>query len=213
MIRNKFETLFNNIDLMGVRECFQPVKKEYAKGENITISLPENNNIGIITGGTVYLVTINCDGQRRILEYYTNGDIIEQELLPGFENKVFYFFAKSACTIEFIKYNKLITPCKNNCSKHIALIDEFMRKQDEKQIIHLDILMQKSVRDKLVTFFEYLSAKKGTAKFTVPLPFTDLADYLSVDRSAMMRELTKMNNDNIIISNKRKITLLKELKE
>ena len=88
-----------------------------------------------------------------------------------------------------------------------------MRKQDEKQIIHLDILMQKSVRDKLITFFEYLSAKKGTAKFTVPLPFTDLADYLSVDRSAMMRELTKMNNDNIIISNKRKITLLKELKE
>ena len=59
MIRNKFETLFNNIDLMGVRECFQPVKKEYAKGENITISLPENNNIG----NNHRRYCISCDDQ------------------------------------------------------------------------------------------------------------------------------------------------------
>ena len=37
-----------------------------------------------------------------------------------------------------------------------------------------------------------------------------LADYLAVDRSAMMREIKKLNQDNIIKSDKRKVTLLKD---
>ena len=49
--------------------------------------------------------------------------------------------------------------------------------------------------------------------FYLPLPLSDLADYLSVDRSAMMREIKKMNEENIIISEKRKITVIEDLSE
>ena len=44
--------------------------------------------------------------------------------------------------------------------------------------------------------------------FTLPMPFSDLADYLAVDRSAMMRELKKLNDEKIIKTTIRKITLL-----
>ena len=44
-----------------------------------------------------------------------------------------------------------------------------------------------------MTFFEYIKTEKGKNTFYLPLPLSDLADYLSVDRSAMMREIKKMN--------------------
>ena len=40
------------------------------------------------------------------------------------------------------------------------------------------------------------------------MTLADVADYISVDRSAMMREIKKMNADNIICSKGQKITLL-----
>ena len=62
-------------------------------------------------------------------------------------------------------------------------------------------------------FFEYIKTEKGKNTFYLPLPLSDLADYLSVDRSAMMREIKKMNEENIIISEKRKITVIEDLSE
>ena len=50
----------------------------------------------------------------------------------------------------------------------------------------------------------------STLSRTIYLPFsyTDLADYLSVDRSAMSRELKSLEDDNFITRNGKKITLL-----
>ena len=60
-----------------------------------------------------------------------------------------------------------------------------------------------------MSFFEYIESEEKSRSFTIPLPFSDLADYLGVDRSAMMREIKKLNEENIILTDKRKITLLK----
>ena len=44
--------------------------------------------------------------------------------------------------------------------------------------------------------------------FTLPYNYTDLADFLSVDRSAMMRELRSLKEDGFIEKNGNSITLL-----
>ena len=43
--------------------------------------------------------------------------------------------------------------------------------------------------------------------FTLPYNYTDLADFLSVDRSAMMRELKLLRDEGFIEKNGNKITL------
>ena len=44
--------------------------------------------------------------------------------------------------------------------------------------------------------------------FAISFSLTDLADYLSIDRSAMMRELGNLRNEGIIEKNGNRITLL-----
>ena len=40
------------------------------------------------------------------------------------------------------------------------------------------------------------------------MSLSNLADYLCVDRSAMMRELKKLNDEKIILSEKKTVTIL-----
>ncbi len=73
----------------------------------------------------------------------------------------------------------------------------------------IEIMSHKSIRERLLAFFYSLEKKPSSNKISIPYSFTDLADYLVLDRSAMMRELTKMQNEHLIIKNGKEITLIK----
>jgi CRP-like cAMP-binding protein len=53
-----------------------------------------------------------------------------------------------------------------------------------------------------------LANDKPNRTFMLPFTYTDLADYLSIDRSAMMRELKNLKDDGFIKTNGKKITLI-----
>ena len=80
------------------------------------------------------------------------------------------------------------------------------------QVIELntrvELLTKKNIRDKLLSYFDILSTKKLSKVVTLPFTFTDLADYLSVDRSAMMRELSHLIEEGFIDKKGKKIKLL-----
>ena len=59
-----------------------------------------------------------------------------------------------------------------------------------------------------MAYFSMLSAKAGSSYFPLPFSQTSLADYICVDRSAMMRELKRMNEDGLIETDRRNIKLL-----
>ena len=74
--------------------------------------------------------------------------------------------------------------------------------------LRIELLTTKNTREKILSYFRILS--KGTLRrtFTLPYSYTDLADFLSVDRSAMMRELKLLIDEGFIEKNGSKITLL-----
>ena len=75
--------------------------------------------------------------------------------------------------------------------------------------MRIELLSKKTIRDKLVSYFKILSENTFSKTFTLPLSLTDLADYLSIDRSAMMRELKTLKDEGFINkTGKNKITLL-----
>lgn len=200
-------------DFIGLNECFSPVEREYKRGEIITTYSAENDTICIIKEGTVYLTTDNAENQRRIISFYESGDMTATCLVPKSDNRIFYLTAKTNCRVDFVRYSKFTACCEKHCDKHLKIISAFVESSHKKILAHTDILCQQTLRSKLLTFFEYIKKEKGKNTFTLPLPLSDLADYLSVDRSAMMREIKKMNEENIIISEKRKITVIEDLSE
>lgn len=72
----------------------------------------------------------------------------------------------------------------------------------------IELLTKKNIRDKLLTYFNLLSTRTLSKTFTLPFSLTDLADYLSVDRSAMMRELSHLKEEGFIEKKGNTFTIL-----
>ena len=67
----------------------------------------------------------------------------------------------------------------------------------QRLLAHIHILSQHSHRGKILAFLEYYRDRAGENPFRLPMSLTDAADYLAIDRSAMMREIGLMETDSL----------------
>ena len=63
----------------------------------------------------------------------------------------------------------------------------------------VEVLSRRSIREKLLCYFGLLAGQRQRQSVQLPFSLSALADYISADRSAMMRELKK-TNPNIVKS-------------
>ena len=49
-----------------------------------------------------------------------------------------------------------------------------------------------------MTYFNSLASESKTKSFELPFSLTDLSDYLMIERTAMMREIKRLKDENII---------------
>ena len=59
-----------------------------------------------------------------------------------------------------------------------------------------------------MSYLNTISLQKGTKEFDIPFDRQQLADYLNLERTALSKELGKMQNDGIIIVRKNHFRLL-----
>lgn len=61
--------------------------------------------------------------------------------------------------------------------------------------------------EKLMSYLSEESKKHNSTEFSIPFNRQQLADYLSVDRSAMSNELCKMRDQGLLTFEKNRFTL------
>lgn len=108
-------------------------------------------------------------------------------------------------------YDDIHVKCKSNCKFHTALVSsllELVLSNSVHQNTRIEILSKRTIREKLLAYFSILSSKTFSKNITLPFSLTNLADYLSVDRSAMMREIKSLIDEGFISKNGNKIKLL-----
>ena len=97
------------------------------------------------------------------------------------------------------------------CRHHSLLVENLFRlmaEQARRLSRRVEVLSQRSIRDKLLCYFRILGLESGAETFTLPFSLSTLADYISTDRSAMMRELKKMRQDGVVAIDGRRVSLL-----
>ena len=181
--------------------------KSLGRREMLSWEGENEDTIYIVLSGTVYIAEINESGKKNILEFFTCGDIINSGMFPDIHTGSYScLFAHSGCEIAGWSFGKLAEASL----KGDKTASQLMRSAGGimgRVFIHTSILQQRTIEDKLMTFFRYLSRESGGNTFAVPVSYTDLADYLAIDRSAMMRELRRLNDTGKIRSDKQNITL------
>ena len=101
---------------------------------------------------------------------------------------------------------KPTTPIVNGSST--KLLPSLFLNQIIELNMRIELLSKRTKREKLLAYFTIISTRNISKSFTIPFSLTDLADYLSIDRSAMMREMKLLKEEGFIKKTGNKFTLL-----
>ena len=167
----------------------------------------DTDMVGLVLSGTVLLENVNLDDQRRILDYYETGDLLWKKCFPDNRHEVYYLITRSKCQVAFLHYKKMAEMTGSGGLLPEGFPERLLLGVGVRTVVHVDILGQRSLRQKLLAFFSYLRNQKESGSFVLPFSLTDCADYLAVDRSAMMRELGRMKEERILEMDGRSVRL------
>lgn len=204
-------TVFKNIDPLSIEcmlKCFDAKKILYKKDRTIISNVLNTNMIGVILSGNANMIRYDYNGNRTIIEKLEEDSVFGEVF--SYLGSDISVIATTDCEVLFFDYSHLVHRCRKNCSHHAILTDNVLQLLSKKIIDlngRLEVLSKRSIRDKLLSYFALLVKRKGNRTFTLPFNYTELADYLSVDRSAMMREIKNLKDEGFITTSGRKIVL------
>ena len=193
--------------------CQKVQKKSFTKNQVITSYIQKRNQLCILISGNADLVRYDLNGNRTIVEHFSQYDVFGEVFYTVTINNELLVEAKEKCEVLFYIYDDIRQKCKANCKFHQTLADnlpELILNKVTDLNMRIELLTKRSIRDKLLGYFDLISSRYLSKSFSLPFSLTDLADYLSIDRSAMMRELKLLKEDGFIDKTGNKITLLYE---
>ncbi len=205
-------SIFNNIeeeDINKMLKCFEAKTRTYKKDSTIVNYIGNTSMIGIILKGKAELIRYDYLGNRTIIEILKENDIFG-EVFSNYNIDELSIKATEETTILFIDYYHITKRCKKACPYHSKLVENVLNILSNKIVNsneRIEILAKRSTREKLLAYFEITAKQKLSKSFVIPFTYTDLADYLGVDRSAMQRELKNLKDEGFIKTNGKKITL------
>ena len=193
------------------KSCQKMQKKVFSKNEVVTTYIKNRNQLCILLNGHADLVRYDLNGNRTIVEHFSKNALFGEVFYTITTNNELLVEAKSSCTVLFYIYDDIFKKCKSNCKFHQTLsenLPQLILNKVTDLNMRIELLTKRSTRDKLLGYFSLLSTRNLSTSFELPFSLTDLADYLSVVRSAMMRELKLLKEDGFVEKVGNRIILL-----
>ncbi len=195
----------------GEKQCESQRFAEFANGGTIMTITGQSGEVGVIRRGRAHITCLDHEGRESTIELLNEGDCFGAYFLKPLATQEYVVIADTLCKVMFINYSNVLHSCRFNCKNHAELVKDLLRLTAGKAqslSLHVNVLSQRSLREKLLTYLGYRREATGRNTVELPISLVALADYLCVDRSAMMREIRHMNEDGVIRSEGRYFTLL-----
>jgi CRP-like cAMP-binding protein len=101
-------------------------------------------------------------------------------------------------------------PDKYRCAILKNILD-IMANSNMRQLYKIEILSRKSLRDRIVLYLAFQAKRTSGNSFHISLSREEMATYLCVDRSALSRELGRMQKEGLIRFHKNSFHILENL--
>lgn len=182
--------------------CLGARTRSYKKGSLIYQAGDTVHAMGLVLTGSVTIENDDIWGRRNILSHISPGQVFaETYACISSEPLLVNVTAAESTEVLFLNVNRLLTTCQNSCVHHTRLIHNLLSISARKnlalsrRILHTS---PRTIRERLLSYLSEEALRQGSCQFTIPFDRQQLADYLSVDRSALSAELGKMQREGLI---------------
>lgn len=207
--------LFDGIspeDISGLLVCLEASVRQVKKNQQILSEGDPAKYVGILLSGSACVTNQDIYGNRSILSQVHTGELFgesfacaDASILPV------SVVANEDSRVMLIDCRRVISSCSNACGFHNQMIYNLLRAVAQRNLeFHkkLEITARRTTREKLMAFLLTEAKRAGSKRFTISYDRQALADYLGVERSAMSAELSKLQKDGVLQTNRKEFILL-----
>ena len=189
-------------EIGAMLKCLGTKEQSFSRGTVILHAGDTVRSIGLVLAGRVQIENDDLWGNKSVLDSVGPGQVFAETYacIPG-EPMMVSAVAAENCDILFLNASRVLTSCPSACSHHSRLVQTLLLLSARKnlnlsrRIFHTS---PKSIRGRLLSYLSFQAAVHQSREFTIPFNRQQLADYLSVDRSAMSAELGRMRDEGIL---------------
>lgn len=203
--------LFSDLSASELEEAFiffSAEEKNYPRGEILKDALSPLSAFGLVLDGTVAVTMTDIDGKEMLLAFVTAGQTFGESLCMLRENSPILISARSNTSILWLHCDNLHKPAASPLEHDLHLrFSGMLARRTLRMNDRIQILSRSSIEEKLKAFFTECTRDASSASFTVPFDRAGMAAYLGVDRSALSRELSRLQRSGQITFRKNQFTL------
>ena len=201
-------------EILSVLSCLGTIIRHIPKDSYALFAGDTTNDMGIVLSGSILIVQEDLWGRRNIMSRCEPGDFFAEPYAatPGTVMNV-SAQASEDSNVMMLNVGRLLTTCSSTCIHHQKLIRNLVSVLADKvlrfnaKVTHIS---KRSTREKLLSYLSSQAQKNGCLSFDIPFDRQQLADYLCVERAAMSAEISKLQKEGIITTNRSHFELHKQ---
>lgn len=201
----KKSQLFSGVaedEIEAMLDCLSAELRTYQKGSYVLHQGEYLHHITVLVAGSLLIQKDDFWGNRSIVNKISAGEMFgEAYVAPGSEALLNDVIATEDSAIIFFDVHKILTTCSSACRFHAVVIQNLfyaISVKNRSLVQKLGHMSRRTTREKLLSYLSEQAKKQGTSSFEIPFNRQQLADFLSVDRSAMSNELCKLRDEGLL---------------
>ena len=192
--------------------CLGAYERRYSQGARIYCMGETIKMVGLVLEGSVRIESVDVWGNVNMIGVCNPGDLFGEAYAAAPDEPLLVdVVAAEDCAVLFMNLAKVVATCPHTCVHHERTSRNFpgiIAKQALALSRRLCHVAHKTIRDKVLAYLSDEAERVGSREFDIPFDRQQLADYLSVDRSALSAELSKMRKAGILETHRSHFVLL-----
>ena len=199
-------------EIAAMLSCLGARINTYKKGEYVLRQGEHISDITVLVEGKLHIQKDDYWGKRSILGQIAVGEMFgEAYVAPHSGSLLNDVVAVEDSAVIFFDIKRILTACSSACRFHTIVVQNLffaISEKNRKLVQKLGHMSKRSTREKLISYLSEQAKEHNSSSFAIPFNRQQLADFLSLDRSAMSNELCKMRDEGLLEFDKNSFKLL-----
>jgi CRP-like cAMP-binding protein len=198
-------------DFETMLPCLGARRGTYEKEETLCREGDTVREIGLLLRGRIHLATSDIWGNNSIVTEITPPGMFAEAAVCAGRGLPVSVVAKEPSEVLFLDYNRVVTACTSACAFHAKLIRNMISVLARKNLLlseKMEHITKRTTKEKLLSYLNAQARQQNSKAFDIPYNRQELADYLSVERSALSAEMSKLKAEGILEYKKNHFKLL-----
>lgn len=190
--------------LGGERRTYPAKAVLLHEGESIS-------KIGMVLTGRLHIVEEDFEGNAVIVAQVLSGELFAEAFACSGLPLSVMVQAAADSEVFWLGVGRLMQPCESACAAHRTVTENLLRLLAQKNVFltgRIAHLAHRRLREKVLSYLTEQARLRGERRFRIPFSRQELADYLSVDRSALSAMLSRLREEGVLTYHKNEFTLL-----